>query len=96
MNILLISVLIFIAYMFYTSSFEYFTPTDIQKENSIKIFTFLNSNDKSYINYLTYLNDQKIPAPKLFTSDVYNKFKNNIKTGTITLDNLDLIYNYFE
>lgn len=96
MNILLISVLIFIAYMFYTNNFEYFTPTDIQKENATKIFTFLNSNDKSYINYLTYLNDQKIPVPKLFNTDVYNNLNSSIKIGTVTLDNLDLIYNYFE
>lgn len=95
MNTLLILVLLFIAYLFYTGTFENFTPSDSQKENANKIFTFLSSSDRTYINYLTFLNDEKIPAPKLFNVDVYNTLKNGIKTGTITLDNLNIIYDNF-
>jgi len=93
MNILLIVILFFIAYFFYTNTFENFTPTDLQKENANRIFTFLSSSDKTYINYLTFLNDEKIPQPDFFSTDMYNKLKNAIKNNTLTLNNLSTIYN---
>jgi len=96
MNTLLIFILLFIAYLFYTGTFENFTPTDTQREDAQKIFTFLSSSDRTYVNYLTFLNDEKIPAVKLFSTDVYNKLKDSIKADTLTLDNLNLIYDYFE
>lgn len=90
MNTILILLLLFIAYIFYINTIENYT--DEQTTYAKKIFIFLSSSNKSYIDYLTFLNDEKIPKPKLFSIDVYNKFKNAIKTGTLTFDNLNLIY----
>jgi len=93
---MILIVLLFIAYLFYSGTFENFTPTDSQKENANKIFTFLSSSDRTYVNYLTFLNDEKIPVPKLFNTNVYNTLKDSIKSRTLTLDNLNIIYDQFE
>jgi hypothetical protein len=95
MNILLVLILIFIAYLFYTGTFEKFTPTETQKNHAEKIFTFLNSANRTYINYLTFLNDEHIPEPSLFNTNVYNKVNDAIKNKTLTLDNLNIIYDIF-
>lgn len=93
MNIFLILTLLVIIYTLYTNKLENFIPTDLQKSHADKIFTFLNSSNRTYINYLTFLNDQNIPEPKLFNTDVYNSLNNAIQNKTLTLDNLDIIYN---
>lgn len=93
MNIFLILTLLVIIYTLYTNKLENFIPTDLQKSHADKIFTFLNSSNRTYINYLTFLNDQNIPEPTLFNTDVYNSLNNAIQNKTLTLDNLDIIYN---
>ena len=90
MNLLLILIILFITYILYKNNFEHYT--DDQTTYAKKIFTFLNSSDKTYIKYLTFLNSEKIPEPKLFNTEVYNNLNDSIKTNRLTLDNLDIIY----
>lgn len=91
---LLIGILILIAYLYYIGTFTFENFTETQKTHAEKIFTFLNSN-RTYIDYLTFLNDQKIPEPTLFNTNVYNKLNAAIKNKTLTVDNLNIIYEIF-
>lgn len=92
MNFVLVLLLIFIAYTFYTS-FEKLSNTPTETF-ATKLVNLLQSSNNSYVNYLTFLNDQKTPHVKLFSTDVYNNFMNGIKEGTLTVDKLDLISNF--
>lgn len=93
MNTFVILMLLLIVYFFYTNTFENFTATDLQKQYAYKIFTFLSSSDKTYVSYLTFLSDEKILQTNFFNTDMYNKLNNAIKNKTLTLDNLNIIYN---
>jgi hypothetical protein len=92
--LILLLIVFYMVYMFYTNRNEHFTPSDIEKENASKILEFLKS-DVSYVSYLTFINDEKIPYVGLLDSNIYNTLNNAIKDNTLTSDNLNLIYNYF-